>query len=153
MQRRRYLRSVIYTTAVFIVFSATASSQKIIENPRKPTAPNAGRVLILREIWSISDREGSFHFQYPYRLSVAPDGFIYLQDSRELLKFSPTGKFLSNLFKPGAGPGEMSDQFYYQIFRNGLVFYDLNKRKLWRTDSDGRFTAEIRLPARDNRHL
>lgn len=139
--------------ALLILFSATVRGQEIIENPGNSPAPNAGRVLKFQEIWSVSDQEGAFFFQYPYRLSIAPDGSIYLQDSRELLKFSPAGKFLSNLFKPGAGPGEMSDQFYYQIFRNGLVFYDLNKRKLWRTDGDGRLTGEIRLLAQDNRHL
>ena len=155
MRKKVRLTIRMLSTAIMfmVMFTAPVGGQEIIQNPGKPTASNAGRVLKFQEIWSVSDQEGYFYFKYPYRLSIASDGSIYLQDSRELLKFSPAGKFLSNLFKPGEGPGEMSDQFDYQLFRNGLVFYDLNKRKLWRTDSDGHLAEEIRLPAQDNRHL
>ncbi len=119
------------------------SAQDIIENPAKPIASNAGRVLKLQELWRVTDEAGAFYFKSPGRLRIAPDGSLFLQDIEELLKFSADGKFVGNLYKKGQGPGEMSTQFNYQIDGRELIIYDGGQRRLWRADGDGKFLAEI----------
>jgi hypothetical protein len=129
--------------AAFLSAPGILSAQGIVENPAKPVAVNASRVLNLQEIWRVTDEGGSFFFKYPNRLRIAPDGSIFLQDDEELLKFSADGKFLRNLFKKGEGPGEMSTSFSYQIDGRELIIYDGNLRRLWRADLEGKFLGEI----------
>ena len=40
-------------------------TQQVIENPEKPLAKNAGRVLKLQEIWRITDNSSEFYFKSP----------------------------------------------------------------------------------------
>jgi len=143
--------SLVLSAALFA--PGIISAQGVIENPAKPTAANAGRILKLQEIWRVTDAAGTFFFKYPNRLRIAPDGSIFLQDDEELLKFSPDGKFLRNLFKKGEGPGEMSTSFSYQIDGRELVIYDNNLRRLWRADQDGKLLSEIPVDKKVQRFL
>jgi len=131
----------------FLVFLASLMipAQDIIENPARPAAANAGRVLKLQKIWRVSDESGAFFFKYPNRLRIAPDGTIFLQDTEELLKFSAEGKFLGNLFRKGQGPGEMSPQASYHVDGPGLIIYDGGLRRIWRADNEGKFLSDIPL--------
>jgi hypothetical protein len=120
-----------------------SGGQDVIDNPRKPIAEDGGRVVNLREIWRISDAGGDFFFKYPYRMKIAADGSIFIQDHEELLKFSPDGRFIANLFKKGQGPGEMSPQFSYLLDGRDLIIYDSGQRRMWRADAEGRFLNDI----------
>lgn len=71
-----------------------------IENPAKPIAKNAGRILSLTEAWRITDETGDFYFRYPRDLRISQEGIIFLADDEQLLKFSPDGRFLKNLPLP-----------------------------------------------------
>src|SRR4030065_204003 len=71
-------------------------AQEVVENPAKPKAANAGRILQLTEVWKITDDGGEFYFKYPRNLQIAEDGSIFVADAEQLLKFSPEGKFLKN---------------------------------------------------------
>jgi hypothetical protein len=122
------------------------SSQQVIENPEKPLAKNAGRVLELKEIWRIKDESGEFFFKYPYQLQVAGDGSIFLADEGEFLRFTPDGKFIKNLFKKGEGPGEISSGFTYFVRGGDLFIRDGTKRKVWSTDFDGILKSEFEIP-------
>jgi len=137
------IRSLVLTAVFFV--SGILSAQDIIENPAKPTAANAGRILKLQEIWRVTDEGGAFFFKYPTRLRVAPGGSIFLQDNEELLKFSADGTFVRNLFRKGEGPGEMSPQVSYQIDGREIIIYDGGLRRLWRADEDGKFLGGIPL--------
>jgi len=150
-----FVRRGICAVAVSAVFllNSLLSAQDVIENPAKPASANAGRLLKLQEIWRVTDESGTFYFKYPYRLRIAPEGSIFLQDAEELLKFSADGKFIRNLFKKGAGPGEMSAQFQYQIDGRELVIYDVSSRRLWRADGDGNFMGDISLKLQINRQF
>jgi len=139
--------------ATTLALCGALSAQDIIENPAKPAAANAGRVLKLQEIWRVTDAAGTFFFKYPNRLRIAPNGSIFLQDDEELLKFSADGKFIGNLFKKGEGPGEMSTSFSYQIDGRELVIYDGNLRRLWRADQDGKLLGEIPVDKKVQRFL
>ena len=122
---------------------------QIIENPTKPTAKNAGRVLGLSEVWRITDKGGEFYFQGPRGLQIAFDGTIFVADEKEFLKFSADGRFLKNIYRGGQGPGEISGTFFHQIQGRELFIQDLNSWRLWRSDFDGIFQEQIDLKKMD----
>jgi hypothetical protein len=76
-------------------------------------------------------------------MKIAPDGSIFLKDHEELLKFSPDGRFMANLFKKGQGPGEMSPQFTYLFDGPDLIIYDSGLRRMWRADAEGRYLNDV----------
>lgn len=126
---------------------------QIIENPAKPAAKNAGRVLGLSEVWRITDKGGEFYFQSPRRLQIASDGTIFVADEKEFLKFSADGKFLKNIYRGGQGPGEVSGTFFHSIQGPWLFIQDLNSWRFWRADFDGVFQEQIDLKKRDPGYL
>lgn len=129
---------------------ASAGFGQIIENPAKPTAKDAGRVLKLTEVWRIKDEGGEFYFQYPHNLQVSADGSIFLADREEFLKFSPEGQFLKNIYKKGQGPGEIEDDFMYFICGGDIFIQDLNSRRFWRADFDGILQEQVVLKNKDS---
>jgi hypothetical protein len=85
---------------------------QIIENPVKPIAANAGRIIKLEEEMRIRDGSGDFFFRETYRPRVSPGGSIFIQDGQEqALQFDAEGRFIKNLFKQGQGPGELTGLF------------------------------------------
>ena len=125
---------------------AAVYSQKIVENPEKPIGKNAGRVLGLQEIWRITDEEGKFYFKRPADLRVAPDGSIFVVDEAELLKFSPHGEFVRNVFKPGQGPGELTSEVPALTIREKeLVLYDFMARNMIFLSSEGNLIRQFRI--------
>jgi hypothetical protein len=118
---------------------------QIIENPTKPTAKNAGRVLGLSEVWRITDKGGEFYFSGPRSLQIAFDGTIFVADEKEFLKFSADGRFLKNIYRGGQGPGEISGTFFHSIQGRELFIQDLNSWRFWRADFDGIFQEQIDL--------
>jgi hypothetical protein len=127
--------------ALFVPLAA----QDIIENPDKPLAKDAGRILELRDEWVITDESGDFYFKGPYDLKVADDGSVFVVDEKQFLKFSPDGRFLKNLYKGGQGPGEIASWFAYRIEGSDLYILDGQSARFWRTDLDGEFKADIKL--------
>ncbi|MCX6575290.1 MAG: 6-bladed beta-propeller [Candidatus Aminicenantes bacterium] len=136
--------------AVLLGIAAFGRAQ-IIENPEKPPAPNAGRVLKLQEVWRVTDASGTFFFRYPNKLKIAEDGSIFLADREELLKFSVEGVFLKNFFKKGQGPGEIGSSFTYIIAGHELYVKDYSQRRIFRMALNGRYIDQLNLEqSRDN---
>ncbi len=132
-----------------LAVTAVAFGQ-VIENPAKPKAANAGRILQLTEVWKITDDGGEFFFKYPNNFQIAEDGSIFIVDADEFLKFSPDGKFLRNIFKKGQGPGELGgDYFHYSIFGREIYVQDFNSKRFWRADFNGVFQDQISLANKD----
>ncbi len=148
-RKRRRLATII---ALLFAISAVGRSQ-VIENPAKPMAANAGRILDLSEVWRITDKGGEFYFQSPRRLQIASDGTTFVADEKEFLKCSANGKFLKNIYKGGQGPGEIGGTFFYSILGRDLFIQDLNSWRLWRADFDGVFQEQIDLKKRDPGYL
>jgi hypothetical protein len=93
--------------ASLLAVSAVVFAQ-VVENPAKPKAANAGRVVVPEEVLAISDEGTSdYYFKRPRGLTTAPDGSLFFQDEKQVLQFDKDGKFQRNLFKKGQGPGEM----------------------------------------------
>ncbi len=120
---------------VLLAVTALASGQ-VVENPAKPKAKNAGRVVVPEEVLAISDEGTSdYYFKWPRGLKTAPDGSLFLLDESQVLRFNKDGKFLQNLFKKGQGPGEVNNVgaclpaaknfIIHSPYPNKLVFFDL----------------------------
>jgi hypothetical protein len=139
------VRVVIAVLLSISIWPLLASGQTIIENPEKPLAKNAGRVLKLQEIWRITDEDGQFYFKYPGEMRISSDGQIFIADESELLKFSPEGKFIKNLFKKGQGPGEIESDFAYFIHNNEIYIYDFMTIKIIQTDLYGELIKQTRI--------
>jgi hypothetical protein len=134
-----------------VLAEAAIGFGQVIENPAKPSAKDAGRVLQLTEVWRISDESGEFYFKYPRELKIADDGTIFLADAEQFLKFSADGKFLGNLYRKGQGPGEIGREFYYHLRGRDLFVQDMNSGRFWRADLDGRFQETVNLAGKDYR--
>jgi hypothetical protein len=113
-----------------------AIAQAIVENPAKPKAANAGRVIVPKEVLAISDEGTSdYYFKWPRGLKTAPDGSLFLLDESQVLQFNKDGKFGRNFFKKGQGPGEANNisaclpteknVIVHSPYPNKLVFFDL----------------------------
>lgn len=86
-----------------------SANPQIIENPAKPPAANAGRVVTVREEMRIEDTGKDFTFTSVWDIKVAADGTIFVKDgNQQVLQFDPGGKFIRNLMKKGQGPGELN---------------------------------------------
>ncbi|NTV81123.1 MAG: hypothetical protein HGA24_06845, partial [Candidatus Aminicenantes bacterium] len=134
--------------ALFLLAAGPVFSQTVIENPAKPLANDAGRVIALKESWRITDESGEFYFKVPSSLKIANDGSIFIRDIGQFLKFRPDGTFLKNLFKQGQGPGEVKgDVFHYDLRGQSLFVLDRNARRFWRADLEGRFQESIDIAA------
>lgn len=125
--------------------------QAVIENPAKPRAANAGRVLALTQVWHITDEAGAFYFKYPNQLQAADDSTVFVADEDQLLRFSPEGTFLKNVGRKGQGPGEIGGYFAYFVRGRDLFIQDMNSQRFWRADFDGVFQEAINLANKDYR--
>ncbi len=125
-------------------------SQERVSNPARPLNPQAGRVLELERVWQIDDSSGEFFFQLPGSFQVDSKGFLYIPDRKELLKFSPEGKFVGNLWKEGQGPGEVPGSFNpysFVTYRNGLYLVVPPKSRIFHFDESGKFIDDVAIAA------
>ncbi len=107
---------------------------QIIENPEKPIAANAGRIVTLKEELRIEDTGANYFFKNPGSIRVSPRGDIFFKDGPEqVLQFDPEGRFVRNLYKRGQGPGELStvidtwashDRLYVIGYPPKILVYD-----------------------------
>jgi hypothetical protein len=107
---------------------------QIIENPPKPIAKNAGRIVTLKEELRIEDTGAGYFFKNPGLIRVSPRGDIFFKDGPEqALQFDPEGRFIRNLFKKGQGPGELTslhdiwaspDRLYLLGYPPKILVYD-----------------------------
>ena len=143
--QRKGRAKILCLAAFLLVGFSSVHGQFVIENPEKPLAPNARRILKLEEVWRITDEGGEFFFKYPNKLKIADDGRILLADREELLEFSADGVFIKNLFKKGQGPGEVGSSFTYIIAGNELYLKDYSQRRIFRMDLNGRYIDQLNL--------
>jgi hypothetical protein len=113
-----------------------------IENPARPKAANAGRVVAPEAVLAISDEgTGEFFFKWPRSLRTAPDGSLFVIDENQVLQFAKDGGFLRNLFKKGQGPGEM--QYAQAALAAGKSVVVHAGDKLVYFDAAGRFEKDM----------
>ncbi|MCJ7487807.1 MAG: hypothetical protein MUQ25_16805, partial [Candidatus Aminicenantes bacterium] len=145
MKKRK--ASFLSFIAVFLGIAPLGLAQ-IIENPSKPRAANAGRVVVPEEVLAISD-EGArdYYFKGPRDLTIAPDGSLFLIDEFQVLQFDKSGRFVRNLFKKGQGPGEMSFARACLTTEKSFIVHADSPPRLIFFDYAGRYEKEIPMRA------
>lgn len=141
----RFLQKAIVSCFSFFL-AAIGAAQQVIENPKKPTGINAGRVVSLKEVVRITDDKGKFLFVQPFNVLTGHDGSVYVQESTQLLKFDAQGRFVKNLLKRGQGPGELDDNLTDVVVREkDIILWSSNNYKFIRLDLDGRLIEDKKL--------
>ena len=126
-------------------------AQEIIDNPKTPKNENAGRVLKLEEIFRIDGEGEDYYHNSARKLQIDNSGNIYICDSwmsgqkAHLLKFSPDGIFLKDLYKQGEGPGEIQSAYDFSLIDQEVFVYDYMKRKIIVMDNEGQFSNEFKI--------
>jgi len=121
-----------------------AIAQAIVENPAKPKAANAGRVVVPQEVLAISDEGTSdYYFKWPRGIKTGPDGSLFLLDESQVLQFNKDGKFGRNFFKKGQGPGEMEYVGACLATDRNLIVQTSTPNKFLFFDYSGKYKREI----------
>ncbi len=126
---------------------------QMVDNPSKPANPDAGRIMNLEKVLTISDHGKPFIFKSPRLVQVGPSGHVIVVDKEALLEFDPEGRFLRNLFNKGEGPGELLE-ISGVAFRNGeIVIWQNLPPKFLVLDEAGKIVTELRLKRLTDRLL
>lgn len=135
-----------------------SSTTQVVESPRKPKAPNAGRVIVPKEVMAISGEGPSdHHFKYAWSPRVAPNGSLLVRtisksDGRtQILMFDKAGRFVRNLEGKGSEP--MSYSGFFIAGKNVVVLAEgrgsVYLPKLLWFDSAGIYEREIPCDVHD----
>ncbi|MCX6584922.1 MAG: 6-bladed beta-propeller [Candidatus Aminicenantes bacterium] len=130
-----------------VLLTPALNGQKVITNPEKPATPNSGQVIIPQKVMDIAGESADFYFKWPNNIKIGKDGSIFVSDKKQLLKFTPEGRFILNYYKSGLGPGEaVSISNYFLLEDNSIVLHNQAPNKVVTFDSNGKLLSEIRLP-------
>jgi hypothetical protein len=134
---------------IFVVFAAV-HAQQIIDNPKTPKDKNAGHILKLKEEMRIKGEGEDYFLNGARDLQIDKSGNIFICDSwsssqqSHLLKFSPEGRFLKDLYRQGQGPGEIQSLYDFVLDESEIYIYDYMQRKIVVMEKDGRFIKEFK---------
>jgi hypothetical protein len=141
--RRGFVLGAAAGLALALLSWIPAATGQVIENPAKPRAHNAGRVVVPKEVLAVSDEGRSdYYFKWPGGLRVAPDGSFFLRDEKQFLQFDKNGRFQRNLFKKGQGPGEMGSFVGCFLTAKNIVALANDPNKLLWFDYGGTYKHE-----------
>ena len=128
--------------------AAAAGGQMRVENPGRPAAKNAGRIVKLEEVFRIQDDGQKVVFRGPSDLSLGPDGSLFLTDFAEgprLYRFGPDGKLMFKILKNGQGPRECEHLSGYVFSDDRLRVLSWVPPKVMDFGPDGRFLKGSRV--------
>lgn len=131
--------------ATLFIIRVALISQGIIENPDKPPAKNAGRVVALKEVLRIVDEGDKYYFRHPNLLHIAPDESIFVNDLDQLLQFDKNGRFIRNYFKKGQGPGELIWISDYVLTDKNIIIHSVSPNKIIWLDFNGHLAKELAI--------
>ncbi|MBN1939784.1 MAG: hypothetical protein JW843_09365 [Candidatus Aminicenantes bacterium] len=132
-----------------IIVLVVYGSAQVIENSDTPKSPEAGRVIVGKEVLAITDETGEYFFKFPYGIKIGPDGSIAVKDDEQILRFDRNGKFIRNYFKKGHGPGEMTQVDDLVFTDDGhVIVHARNPSKLIWFDLNGTMEKEVVVPVR-----
>lgn len=140
-----------FVLVLFCVVLIAAFAQEIIKNPDTPQNENAGRVLKLKEEMRIDGEGEDYYHNGARELRIDKSGNIYICDSwssgkrAHLLKFSPDGRFIKDLYKQGEGPGEIQSAYDFALSELEVYVFDYMKRKIIVMDETGEFVKEFKF--------
>jgi len=149
LSSRGMMKRFVPLLVCFVLVAVYA--QEIIENPKTPKNENAGRVLKLEEIFRIDGEGEDYYHNGARKLQIDNSGNIYICDSwmsgqkAHLLKFSPDGRFIKDLYRQGEGPGEIQSAYEFSLNEPEVIVYDYMKRKIIVMDNEGQFSNEFKI--------
>ncbi len=141
------MKKILFLLFFFAVLSLSA--QQTIDND-KPQNKNAGRILRLDEALHIAGDGDDYYYNGVNTLKIDTSGNIYINDvwssdqNGHLIKFSPKGQFLKDLYRQGEGPGEIQSAYDFALDDNEVYVFDYMKRKIIVMEDDGTFVREFK---------
>jgi hypothetical protein len=128
---------------------ATCIGQTVVENPKKPANPEAGRSVELIERMRIRDDGQEVVFKYPYQLQIGDDGSVYFANGFEHFKYDAQGRFVYKIVKNGQGPGEAQLATKALLTGDRVLIQARNPPKFMRFGPKGEYLGEDRTAATD----
>jgi hypothetical protein len=129
---------------------ATCIGQTVVENPKKPANPEAGRSVELIERMRIRDDGKEIVFREPpSQLQVGDDGSLYFANGFEHFKCDAQGRFVYRIVRSGQGPGEAQLPTKALLTGDGVLIQAFNPPKLMRFGPKGEYIGEDRTTATD----
>jgi hypothetical protein len=147
------LRTMTVGLAALLTFAAGSPStvlraQMRVDNPKHPSAKNAGRVVLLEEVLRIRDDGESAIFKSPRSFSLGPDSSLYFIDygtGPSLYRYGPDGRLVHKLLKAGQGPGECQHPMGYVFAGDRVRIVSWIPPKIMDFGPDGRYLRESRI--------
>ncbi len=136
---------------LFFFAVLSLSALQIVNNGKTPQNKNAGRVLNLSEVLRVAGDSDDYFYSGIVNLQIDTSGNIYINDSwgtfsrSHLVKFSPDGRFLKDLYRQGEGPGEIQSFYRFALSDKKVYVYDYMKRKIIVMEEDGTFVKEFKI--------
>ena len=137
-------KKILISLVLFYLLWMEIFAQQIIKNPDNPYKENSGRIILLKEVMRITDKEGKFYLENPYKIKIAPDGSIFVLGPEQFLKFNPEGKFIKDFFKKGQGPGEFLRIENFLFCDNEIIINQSRPSKIVKMDINGNFIREFK---------
>jgi len=148
MIRRKQLQaSLVGLSFLFLGGAGAAWAQTRVDNPARPLAKNAGRIVKLEEVVRIRDDGESAVFRSPQDLTLGTDGSLYFLDFAEgdrLYRYSPEGKLIFKALKTGQGPGESQHATNFFLAGERIRVQAWVPPKVLDFNLDGRYLEEVR---------
>jgi hypothetical protein len=122
-------------------------------NSLKTVDDRSVRTAQFREVLSIGVREGDEHAMFGKTVFFGVDSYgnIYVNDfdRKQIVEFSPNGRFIRTIGGPGQGPGEFTAILTPRFDKDGNLYVtDIPKRALIFFDQNGRYLRQVATPIR-----
>ncbi len=127
-----------------LLASALCYGQVVVENPKNPANPEAGRTVKLIEKMRIRDDGKEIVFKYPDQLQVGDDGAIFFLCWPEYLKYDSQGRLIFRIVKKGQGPGESVLATRALMTTENVFVQSYSPPKVIRFSSKGEYLGEDR---------
>lgn len=147
---KRKLNSVLVICLAFFLtgIAVPGRAQTRVDNPARPAAKNAGRVVKLEEVLRIRDDGATAIFKSPRELALGPDRSLYFIDYAEgprLYRYSPEGQFISKFLKTGQGPGEAQHLSGFLVMEDRIRVLAWSPPEIMDFRLDGRYLRGSRV--------
>ena len=148
MSKRTAIPGISFFLAIFMGAAAAGPAQTRVDNPARPPAKNAGRVVNLEEVLRIRDDGDASVFKSPRHFALGPDGSLFFVDFAEgdrLYRYGPDGQLVHKLLKTGQGPGECQYATGFIVTGDRVQVLAWSPPKIMDFGPDGRYMEEARV--------
>jgi hypothetical protein len=125
---------------------------EVVKNPEIPVPePGQRKKLVFEEKLSIGVSEGDENYMFGQSLYVNMDEegcfFVTDWDRKHIRKFSPEGKYLTTIGRPGQGPGEFQNVWGPKFDTSGNLYVrDIANKKISFFSKSGDFIKGLNTP-------